>query len=424
MTSTDAKFSESFHGTPGTEPRILISGAGIAGLALGFWLRKIGMNPVVIDRVPGFQALGHFIGLKGNGVEVLRQMGLEKACRARELKFNHLNILTPQGQLIRRNTSEGYEQSFGGFIPIRRADLHDIIFQAVKEDLDIRYGLEIQALRENGDSVEVEFSNGSTGHFDFVFGADGIRSRTRKLFFGDTFEHSLGGWYIAMTANYDHGLEGDHLRSYMGSGQSVILWPTSSSTVSAVFYYGSGAQEPQGRDTPSVKRLLLQAYAGYHSDVTGLLNALDEQSYVFMDTISQVRMPSIVKGRVALLGDAAHCPTLLSGMGSSLALQGARILALKLAEHRDNPSRALVAYEAEITPIANRYVQGALRGKALLLDRRPWVATVRDLILRLVPKWALDRKIAKFYRAENLSGTKSQPLAPLTSAPSLELAGS
>jgi 2-polyprenyl-6-methoxyphenol hydroxylase-like FAD-dependent oxidoreductase len=77
-------------------PRILISGAGIAGLAHALWLKQVGLEPVVIDRAPSFRALGHYIALKGNGVEVVRQMGLEAACRAREAKFSLIKFLTPQ----------------------------------------------------------------------------------------------------------------------------------------------------------------------------------------------------------------------------------------------------------------------------------------------------------------------------------------
>jgi 2-polyprenyl-6-methoxyphenol hydroxylase-like FAD-dependent oxidoreductase len=118
-----------------------------------------------------------------------------------------------------------------------------------------------------------------------------------------------------------------------------------------------------------------------------------------MDVISQIRMPSIVKGRIALVGDAAHCPTFMSGMGASLALQGARLLAQNLATHGSVPS-AFASYERAITPIAERYQKSALRMKTVLLDRRPWIAKLRNFGLRFTPSSLMNQQMRNFFRSE------------------------
>jgi 2-polyprenyl-6-methoxyphenol hydroxylase-like FAD-dependent oxidoreductase len=146
---------------------------------------------------------------------------------------------------------------------------------------------------------------------------------------------------------------------------------------------------------------LLDAYNDFASEVLAVFNAIDERAFVFVDAIGQVRMPSIVKGRVALLGDAAHCPTFMSGMGSSLALQGAQALAVHLEQQRDDPVRALRSYQAAILPIAERYQASALEMRPMLLDRRPWLAWARNAALRLTPDWLMERKTRQFYQAEN-----------------------
>src|SRR3954467_12376701 len=108
--------------------RVLISGGGIAGLALGFWLERIGIEAVVIDRVLHFEPLGHYIALKGNGVEVIRQMGLESACRAREIRFGRSMMLSSAGTLLRTGSQAEFDHNLGGYILFRRADLQAVLF--------------------------------------------------------------------------------------------------------------------------------------------------------------------------------------------------------------------------------------------------------------------------------------------------------
>src|SRR4051812_29472607 len=96
--------------------KILISGGGIAGLALAFWLERFGFDPVIIDRAPRFDARGHYISLKGSGVEVIRQMGLEPACRAREARFGRAVMLTSRGSVLRRGARAEMDANLGGYI--------------------------------------------------------------------------------------------------------------------------------------------------------------------------------------------------------------------------------------------------------------------------------------------------------------------
>ena len=383
--------------------RVLISGAGIAGLALGFWLDRLGIETVLVDRVPRFEALGHYIALKGNGVEMIRQMGLEGPCRAREIRFERALMLTAAGTLLRTGSRDEFDHNLGGYILCLRADLQAVLFEAVRDKVEIRCGTEIVRVDDTGDRVAVELSTGQTESFDAVFGADGIHSRTRRLVFGDGYLHGMGGHYIGLTVDCAHGLPPNHVRSYWGSGQSVHMFLTSPQRVSAVVYHGDGGAAFPARDTASVKAFLLDAYRAFSPDVRAVFAALDERAFVFADAIAQVRMPAIVKGRVALLGDAAHCPTFMSGMGSSLALQGARALAAQIEQRPGELAQALLSYQAAIAPVAERYQASARGMRPMLLDRRPWVSYGRDLALRLTPEWLMARQTRRFYHAENLA---------------------
>jgi 2-polyprenyl-6-methoxyphenol hydroxylase-like FAD-dependent oxidoreductase len=312
-------------------------------------------------------------------------------------------MLTATGKLLRMGSRAEFDQNLGGYILFLRADLQAVLFEAVQAKLEIRYGTEIVDGHDQGAQVEVELSTGKKETFDFVFGADGIHSRTRHLVFGEGHVQPLGGHYIALAVDFKHGLPANNVRSYFGRGQSVHLFLTSPNRVSAVVYHGDGGMKIAGKDSGSVKAFLLDAYSGCAPEVCALFDALDEQAFVFVDVIGQVRMPSIVKGRIALLGDAAHCPTFMSGMGSSLALQGARALASHLEQRPDDPARALLSYQAAIAPIAKRYQANALGMRSVLLNRQPWVEWGRNVALRLTPDWLMDRQTRQFYHAENLA---------------------
>lgn len=140
--------------------RALIAGGGIAGLSLGFWLEKMGLNPVVIDRVDRFLPLGHYITLKGNGVDMLRQMGLLNQARTRESGFKQVIIFDAFGRALRKGSTAEFDQTLGGYIALRRSDLHAVLFEAVQGKFEIRYGIEPTAVHQAEDHISVEFSTG------------------------------------------------------------------------------------------------------------------------------------------------------------------------------------------------------------------------------------------------------------------------
>src|SRR5262249_46353096 len=135
--------------------KIMISGGGIAGLALGFWLERFGFEPIVVERAHRFEALGHYIALKGNGVDVIRQMGLEQACRAREATFGGAVMLTSHGCELRRSGRSEMDQNLGGYIFFRRADLHAALFDAVRGKFEVHYATELASVQAAEDHLEL-----------------------------------------------------------------------------------------------------------------------------------------------------------------------------------------------------------------------------------------------------------------------------
>jgi 2-polyprenyl-6-methoxyphenol hydroxylase-like FAD-dependent oxidoreductase len=379
--------------------KVIVSGAGVAGLAVAYWLDRIGASTIIVERQPAFQALGHYISLKGNGVEMVRRMGIFDACQQRAAPIEETRMYTAAGRFLRVERTTALARTLGGYILFRRADLQAALYDLARERADIRFGAQIAEAQVDPDGVEVVLSDGRTERADLLIGADGVHSLVRTLVFGDGFERPLGGHYIAVTQTLRHGLP-LATRAYMGAGQMVNLFPVAPDSVSAVIYLDDRAGRPPRRDALAMRDYLLATCAGFPDEVRRVLGNIHANDFVFTDVIAQVDLPHITRGRCALLGDAAHCPTFLSGMGSSLALQDSHVLAGCLARNQGKVADALRQYEAVVTPIARRYRDSALRARGVFLGRGRATTYLRDQTVRLMPERLLERGIRRFVDAE------------------------
>jgi 2-polyprenyl-6-methoxyphenol hydroxylase-like FAD-dependent oxidoreductase len=379
--------------------KVIVSGAGIAGLSLAYWLDRLGASTLVVERAPRFQALGHYISLKGNGVEMVRRMGIYEACEARSAPIEETRFYTMQGRLLRSERTAALNKMLGGYILFRRADLQAALYELARGGAEMRFGTQIAEARRTEDGVEVVLSDGSMERGDLLVGADGIHSNVRGLVFGDGFERPLGGFYIAVTQTLRHGLAlATH--SYVGVGRMVNLFAVTDDSVSTVVYVNEGAGEPPKHDALAMRDYLLEVSAGFPDHVRDIVGRIGAEDFVFADVIAQVEMPRITAGRCVLVGDAAHCPTFLSGMGSSLALQDAHILAGCLARSPSDAEAACRQYEEVMTPIARRYHNGARSMRGIILSQSRVEASLRNLALQVVPERLLERGVRRFYDAE------------------------
>lgn len=379
--------------------KVIVSGAGIAGLALAHWLGRIGATTILIERAPHFQAFGHYISLKGNGVEMVRRMGVLGACQARAAPLEEVYFYTAARRLLRSERTAKLAKTLGGYILFRRADLQAALHELVRDRADVRFGSQIAEVRSTADGIEVSLSDGRVERGDLLVGADGIHSRVRGLIFGEGFERQLGGHYIAISQTLRHGLP-PVVHSYLGIGTMVNLFPVAPDSVSAVVYVGASAGVPPHHDPPMMRDYLLATCVGFPDEVQSVLRSIGANDFVFSDTIAQVEMPRITQGRCALIGDAAHCPTFLSGMGSSLALQDAHILAGCLARNPGDLATSLARYEEVMTPIARRYRESAVSAHRAFLGPGRFNARLRNVILRFLPERLLERGIRRFFDAE------------------------
>jgi 2-polyprenyl-6-methoxyphenol hydroxylase-like FAD-dependent oxidoreductase len=367
---------------------IAICGAGIAGPALALRLLRHGFQPTLIERAPHFRDGGYMIDIWGTGYDVLEAYGLVEAARARGYVFDRLAMVDAKG----RETA-----SFGGpafrrvladrFFSIPRGDLARTLHEAIGGRAETLYGTSIRALRETAAGVEVELTNGEARPFDLVIGADGLRSGVRDLAFAPTSEVETDLGYGAasfFTDGYPHRDEGVYV-SHGRPGRQISRYAMRDDRTAFLLVFARDAGEGSGaRDLAAQKALLRKTFGADGWETPEILARLDAADDLYFDSVSQIRMPRWSQGRVALIGDAAHSPSLLAGAGAALAVLGAYVLAGELdradGDHRD----AFAAYEWRLRPYMQRQQKAAVGLAGSFAPKTAFGLFARDSVLRLM----------------------------------------
>jgi 2-polyprenyl-6-methoxyphenol hydroxylase-like FAD-dependent oxidoreductase len=344
MTRTD--LSRDIRTTP--RRKVLISGAGVAGPALAFWLNRYGFAVTVVEKAGAPRGGGYPIDVRGTAFEVVRRMGILPRLQDAHIDLRRLTFLDGDGSEV---TSVKPHSVTGGVagrdLEVRRGDLTEALHTAVRDDVEFLFNDSIDALdQSSGHGVDVTFRGGSRRTFDMVFGADGLHSRTRAFLFGpeEQFHRYLGYCFAGFTMRNTFGLS-DELLMWNTPGRAAALYAVGDNDdVHALLNFAHPEPPFDAFRNPESQRDLVAAvFADAGWEVPGMLAAMHDADDLFFDGVSQIRMPRWSSGRVALVGDAAYAPSFLTGQGSSLALVGAYMLAGSLAD-RDHTA-GFAAYE-------------------------------------------------------------------------------
>ena len=345
--------------------RVLISGAGIAGSTLAWFLSKAGKRVTVLEHTQSILPHGQNIDMTGSAITIMKKMGLLDEVRRNNTTEKGTRFIDPKGRAFAPfPVKKGTQASFTSEFEILRGDLAKILYEASKEQPNVNYmfGTTIKQILSNDDtSVKVQLSNGEVQEFDLLVAADGQWSRTRKQCFSPEAVTVVDK---GMTAVYwtVPRLPSDNewwnvfiaLRSRI-----ITLRPDPHGTIRAMISCmpGNDVQkkawlEASKSDRQTQIDFLRREFADAGWQMPRLFESMDQAPDFYFHTIQQIKMSKWSESRVICLGDAAFAPSPLTGFGTSLAINAAYILAGELSKLEDgeNPTKALENYETLFRP--------------------------------------------------------------------------
>ncbi|MER7705131.1 FAD-dependent monooxygenase [Kitasatospora sp. NPDC097605] len=342
--------------------RVLIAGGGVAGQALAFWLTRGGHRVTVVERFPALRATGAQVDLRGQGIEAVRRMGLLDDVRGRLVDEKGVAFVDARGRTratIMANASGKGRQTLTSEYEIMRGDLIRILNEATRQDTEYVFGTSVDGFEQDAHGVVARFSDGSSGEFDLLVGADGQGSRIRRAILPEGFDPywrvgiHLAYWFVPRIDS-----DSDIRSTYMVPGGRQIMRRSHNPTETQVhFVLREESEEASAIHREPVERR--QEFwasrfrdAGWQTE--RFIEGMRTSPFFHSQEIAQVRTDTWSKGRVVLAGDAAHCASPYSGMGVSGGLVGAYVLAGEINRRPDDLPTALATYDTVLRPFVDR----------------------------------------------------------------------
>jgi 2-polyprenyl-6-methoxyphenol hydroxylase-like FAD-dependent oxidoreductase len=390
------------HARPSTDSRTaLISGAGITGLTLAYWLCRHGWRPTIVEQAPGPRAGGYGIDFAGSGWDVAERMGIVPELRRRANRLSWISLKDDLGGTIARTPTASFFRAFDDrLVQIMRPELEAVLGEALDNRVTIRYATSIQRLEQAPEHVVAQFQDGSSAAYDIVVGADGVHSNVRRMIFGDPAPFRVNlGYAFATFPVPALGELVDSATIYLEPGRQAMTYPDSRGGAVALLVYraAEGALLPPGGG----KADLLRRYHGAGWLVPTMIESIGEDTPLYMDSTTQIHMPHWSEGRVVLAGDAAHCLTLISGQGASTAMGGAYILAEELGARSDHQA-AFAAYERRVRPYVAVQQRRARRLAGAFVPGSTFGVQLSRALLRLLLTPLLAPVIGKRFGIDSL----------------------
>ena len=370
--------------------RVLISGAGIAGPTLAYWLARYGIAPTLVEKAPTLRTGGYVIDFWGAGFEVATRMGLLPQLQRDGYVVREVRIVDAHGRRVAGFPAAVFGRAVrSGFISLPRGDLASAIFHALPDEVETIFGDAIERIDQTASSVRVTFARRGAATYDLVVGADGLHSRVRELVFGaeSRFERYLGLKVAAFeAAGYRPR---DELVYMMSSEIGQQMSRFSMRNDRTMFLFTFADPDPgMPSDLAGQKAVLTQRFGQSGWESAQVLERLDAATDLYFDRVSQIVMNTggggWTNGRVALVGDAASCVSLLGGQGSALAMVAAYILAGELRRAEGQHEKAFARYEQLMGPFVSMKQRAARRFAGSFAPRSRWSLFLRNQVFRLL----------------------------------------
>jgi 2-polyprenyl-6-methoxyphenol hydroxylase-like FAD-dependent oxidoreductase len=365
---------------------VLISGAGIGGPTLAFWLNAARFEPTLVELAPALRASGYVIDFWGLGYEIAQRMGLASDIDRVGYHMREMRIVDDRGKRVTGFGTKVFRELTGGrFVTLRRSDLSRLLFEKIKGTTEVIFGDEIVALQERADGVHVQFRRAGERSFDLVIGADGLHSRVRGLVFGPQgqFEKQLGYLVAAFEAHGYSPRDEDVYVVYSDPGRLLGRFALHDDRTLFLFVFAADVDVLRAMPDPQGQKAVLRERFGKGSlECPRILDELDRTHELYFDRVSQIRMARWSQGRVALVGDAAFAVSLMAGQGAALSMTGAYVLAGELAMAGGRYEEAFGKYEGHLRAFIGSKQQGAERFAAAFAPKTRWGLFLRNQVIR------------------------------------------
>jgi 2-polyprenyl-6-methoxyphenol hydroxylase-like FAD-dependent oxidoreductase len=365
---------------------VLIVGAGIAGPTLAYWLLRAGHQPTLVERAPELRGGGYVVDFWGAGFDVADRMGIVPELMRRGYHIGEVRQVDDDGERITSFDPESFVRGTGErYVSISRSDLASVLYASLEGRVETLFGDTVRALDDDGSRVRVTFESGTTRAFDLVIGADGLHSQVRRLVFGpdEQFEEHLGITVAAFDVRGYRPRDELVAVMYTKVGYQVTRLAMRDDVTMFLFTFADDGRAVN--DGVDAQQAALRAHlADARWETPSILERMAEARTFYFDRVSQIRMASWTRGRVALLGDAAACVSLLAGQGSALAMVEAYVLAAELARANADHVEAFARYEQRLAPFLLSKQRAAVGFAPAFAPRSRLQLFVRNSVMKLM----------------------------------------
>lgn len=332
---------------------ILISGGGIAGLTLAYWLKEYGFNPTVIEISPKMREGGYMIDFWGVGFTVAEKMNILKKLENEQNKYkiDGINFVNENNKKIGGlKISKIRELVNYKYFNLLRSSLEKVLYNEIKDKVEIRFSTTISEIKQNEEKVLVSYENGESETFDLVIGADGLRSNVRRLVYGPDTEFELFLNYYTSAYTIDNFTKKDNLfLSFTIPKRQVGIYDVGKNKLATFYIYFDDEHYGHLSDDEK-KQKLINTFKNVKWYVPEILKRINQTDDFYFDRVSQIELPKWDRGRIALVGDASHAVSLISGQGSSLSMASAYTLAGELKAFNGDYQKAFQSFQNIMKP--------------------------------------------------------------------------
>jgi 2-polyprenyl-6-methoxyphenol hydroxylase-like FAD-dependent oxidoreductase len=342
--------------------RALISGAGFAGLAAAFWMRKLGYRVTVVETGSTVKNGGTPVDIRGDTIAVVERMGILDAIRNSCLPARPIEFINTDGGTDARIEPGPVDSSAeGDGFEVPRDDLLAILLDALDGGVEVLFENSISTLTDVPGGIRAEFRDGSEGEFAIVLGCDGNHSTVRKLRFGSEskYTHFLHN-YFAVAIVDEILIDHNTTRILSTPGRTLMLNSYQSRTDISFSFYSAEEIRYDYHDQDQQKSIVRAQFSDAGAPFAEVVEKSASADNFYLDKLSQTKMPHWTAGRVALVGDAGYCASPAAGMGGSLAILGAAALFDALQAVDGDLTTGFANYERNFRPVVEQIQAAAV----------------------------------------------------------------